>query len=152
MATILYATRGGEATYPNQDFVIELAKERGADLVLLYVTDVQFLNRLASPILVDLEAELEGLAEFLLLMAKERAEKAGVRVETVVRRGVFRQALEETARDYAVSAIVLGTPVGESSITRREYLEHLAEDIWTDTGVETLLIHDGEIVAHFGAS
>jgi len=152
MTTILYATRGGEATYPNQDFVINLAKERNADLVFLYVTDVQFLNRLASPVLVDLEAEMEGLAEFLLLMAKERAEKAGVRADTVVRRGVFRKALEETARDHAVSAIVLGTPVGESSITRREYLEHLAEDIWTDTGIETLLIHDGEVIMHFGGS
>lgn len=148
MTTILYATRGGEASYPNQDFIIALAKERNVDLVLLYVTDVQFLDRFASPILVDVEAELEGLAEFLLLMARERAEKAGVSAETIVRRGDFRIALDEVARDHHVALIVLGSPAGGTGITRQEYLEHLVEDIWADTGIETLLVHDGRVTVH----
>lgn len=148
MTTILYATRGGETSYPNQDFVIALAKQRNANLVLLYVTDVQFLDRFASPILVDVEAEMEGLAEFLLLMAKERAEKAGVKAETIVRRGDFRTALEEAAREHQASLIVLGSPVGETGITRQEYLEHLVEDLWTDTGIETLLVHEGQVAVH----
>ncbi len=148
MTTILYATRGGEASYPNQDFAIALAKERNADLLFIYVTDVQFLNRLASPVLVDMEAEMDRLGEFLLLMAKERAEKAGVNAETVVRRGVFRGALEEVAEAYQVSLIMLGSPAGETSITGQEYLENLAEDVWADTGIETLLVHGGKIIAH----
>jgi len=148
MTTILCATRGGEASYPNQDFAIALAKERNADLLFIYVTDVQFLNRLASPVLVDMEAEMDRLGEFLLLMAKERAEKAGVNAETVVRRGVFRGALEEVAEAHQVSLIMLGSPAGETSITGQEYLENLAEDVWADTGIETLLVHGGEITAH----
>ena len=146
MTTILCATRGGEASYPNQDFAIALATERNADLLFIYVTDVQFLDRLASPVLVDMEAEMDRLAEFLLLMAKERAEKAGVNAETIVRRGDFRAALEEVAEEHKVSLIVLGSPAGEASITGQEYLEHLAEDVWADTGIETLLVHGGEIV------
>jgi len=148
MTTILCATRGGEASYPNQDFAIALAKERNADLLFIYVTDVQFLDRLASPVLVDMEAEMDRLAEFLLLMAKERAEKSGVNAETIVRRGDFRAALEEVAKEHEVSLIMLGSPAGETSITGQEYLEHLAEDVWTDTGIETLLVHGGEIIAH----
>ena len=148
MATILCATRGGEASYPNQDLAIALAKERNADLLFIYVTDVQFLNRLASPVLVDMEAEMDRLGEFLLLMAKERAGKAGVKAETIVRRGVFRAALEEAAKAHEVSLIVLGSPAGETSITGQEYLENLAEDVWADTGIETLLVHGGEIIAH----
>lgn len=148
MTTILYATRGGAASYPNQEFVIALARERGADLLLLYVTDVQFLDRFASPVLVDVEAEMEGLAEFLLLMAKERAEKAGISAETVVRRGNFRVALEETAGEHHASLIVLGSPTGETGITRQEYLEHLVETIWVSTGIETFLVHEGKITMH----
>lgn len=148
MTTILCATRGGEASYPNQDFAIALAKERNADLLFIYVTDVQFLNRLASPVLVDIEAEMDRLGEFLLLMAKERAEKAGVNAETTVRRGVFRVALKEVAEARQVSLIMLGSPAGETSITGQEYLENLAEDVWADTGIETLLVHGGEIIAH----
>jgi nucleotide-binding universal stress UspA family protein len=148
MTTILCATRGGEASYPNQDLAIALAKERNADLLFIYVTDVQFLDRLASPVLVDMETEMDRLAEFLLLMAKERAEKASVNAETIVRRGDFRAALEEVAKEHEVSLIVWGSPAGETSITRQEYLEHLAEDVWADTAIETLLVHEGEIIAH----
>jgi len=148
-ATILYATRGGEASYSNQDFVIALARERNADLLLLYVTDVQFFDRFARPVVIDVETEMEGLAEFLLLMAKERAEKAGVAATTIVRRGDFRTALEQTAREHRVSLIVLGSPAEGTGITSREYLESLIEDIWANTGTETLLVHAGKITARY---
>jgi nucleotide-binding universal stress UspA family protein len=103
MATILCPTRGGEASYPNQDRAIAIARERNADLLFLYVTDVRFLNRLASPVLVDIETELGELGEFLLTMAQERAEKVGVHAETEVRRGVFRQAIKEITQEYPVT-------------------------------------------------
>jgi hypothetical protein len=72
MTTILRPTRGGEASYPNQDRAIKLAKERDADLLLLYVANVHFLDRLAGPVIVDVETELEEMGEFLLALAQER--------------------------------------------------------------------------------
>ncbi len=146
--TILRPTRGGEASYPNQDRVIAIAKERGADLLFLYVADVHFLDRFASPVLVDVEMELEVMGEFLLAMAQERAEKAGVRADSVVRRGDFRQALEEVIREHEVTAVALGTAVGETAVTPPGYLEALVQAILSEIGVEVILLHEGEIVEH----
>ena len=60
MSTILYPTRGGDSTYLNQDWVFELTREEGASLLLLYVSNVRFLDLLAGPARLDLmEAELD---------------------------------------------------------------------------------------------
>jgi nucleotide-binding universal stress UspA family protein len=148
MATILCPTRGGEASYPNQDRAIALARERNADLLFLYVTDVRFLDRLASPVLVDIETELGELGEFLLTMAQERAEKVGVHAETEVRRGVFRQAIKEITQEHPVTAVVLGSAVRGTGHTTPAYLEELSQWILDETGVEVILVHEGEITEH----
>jgi len=148
MAMILRPTRGGEASFPNQDRAIAVAQERGADLLLLYVADVRFLDRFASAKLVDVESELEEMGEFLLAMAQERAEKAGVQAETVVRRGAFHQALQEVSQEYPVTAVMLGAAVGDTGVTTPDFLEDLTRWILTEIGVEVLVVHEGEIVEH----
>lgn len=148
MAMILRPTRGGEASFPNQDRAIAVAQERGADLLLLYVADVRFLDRFASAKLVDVESELEEMGEFLLAMAQERAEKAGVRAETLVCRGAFHQALQEVSQEYPVTAVMLGAAVGDTGVTTPDFLEDLTRWILTEIGVEVLVVHEGEIVEH----
>ena len=86
-----------------------------------------------------MQAELENMGEFLLLMAKERAEKEGVAASTVVKLGEFRAALLEAAQEGGASVIVLGSP-GESAHTKEGYLEKLAEGITAETGIETLIV------------
>ncbi|MGD8806483.1 MAG: hypothetical protein PVH65_11560, partial [Chloroflexota bacterium] len=48
MATVLYPTRGGDSTHSNQDWACDLAKERNARLIFLYVSNVSFLDRLGG--------------------------------------------------------------------------------------------------------
>ncbi|MDT8304782.1 MAG: hypothetical protein RRC07_02505, partial [Anaerolineae bacterium] len=72
MITLLMPTRGGPASYPNQGGAIALARAEGARLIFLYVAHARFLNLIMSPVLVDMEAEMEELGEFLLAMAQER--------------------------------------------------------------------------------
>jgi len=72
MTNILCPTRGGKESHPNQDFAIELAKERGADLLFMYVSNIQLISRSGPPIVVDIEEELDELGDFLLAMAQER--------------------------------------------------------------------------------
>ena len=43
MGRILCPTRGGEGSYRTQDAAIAMAKERGDELVFLYVVDLDFL-------------------------------------------------------------------------------------------------------------
>ena len=148
MTTILCPTRGGEASRPNQDRAIAIAKERGARLLFLYVSDVRFLLRFASAKVVDVEAELEEMGEFLLTMAQERAEKAGVRSRAIVRSGVFREALGKVIQEHEVASVVLGTAAGGTGITSPDYLKELVDWILREHGIEVIVLYQGEIVEH----
>jgi hypothetical protein len=55
---ILCPTRGGKGSYPNQDRAIAIAKERGAEILFLYITNVEFLGLTAAPKLIDKWASL----------------------------------------------------------------------------------------------
>lgn len=149
MKTILCTTRGGEASYPNQDRAIQLAKEEGAHLLFLHVTNIQFLDHLASPVLVDIESELKHLAEFVLAMAQERAEIAGVEADKVCKSGDLKQALLEVIHEFNVHTVVLGSPAGEKALTTQPYLQGLIQSLMESTAVEVVVVHNGEVVEHY---
>ena len=139
MGTILCATRGGEASIRTQEHAIALAKARETDIVFIWVADVQFLNHAGGNILVDVMTEMEHMGEFLLLMAQERAQKAGVEASTVVKRGLFRQALIDTAREVEAGMLVLGTP-GDESLTARQMLEEVIAAVKAEVEVESVIV------------
>lgn len=147
--TILCLTRGGRDSYPNQDQAIALAKERKTGLLFLYVSNVQFLGQTASPVLVDIETELDEMGDFMLTMAKERAEKAGVQALTTVRRGFFRKVIKDILKEYPIRTVVMGRPAPETGITTTEYINELIQEIGRESGVEFIVVHQGEIVNHF---
>jgi nucleotide-binding universal stress UspA family protein len=149
MATILYPTRGGENAYRNQDWAITLAQERSADLLLLFVSNVRFLDRFARPVPVQLvQEELVSMGEFLLALAQERAEKAGIQARTICLSGSFPQALKDVAEQQEVTTVVFGRPAQDTAITSAEYLSELAQSLTAELGVETFVIDQGEIVEH----
>jgi RNase H-fold protein (predicted Holliday junction resolvase) len=92
------------------------------------------------------EAKLDELGEFMLAMAQERAEKAGVTADTVVRHGMFDQALKEVIQEYSVETVVLGSPADDAAIMTPEYLQKLVQFLRAETGVEVIIVHGGEIV------
>lgn len=145
--TILAPTRGGRASYPNQDRAIEIAKERGAIILFLYVTDVRFLGRTASPILVDIETEIDEMGEFLLTMAQERASRAGVKAEITVRRGMFREVLRGVIEERKIDAVVLGSSSEGTGFTTRDYIEELSGKMSALTGIEFIVVHEGAILS-----
>jgi nucleotide-binding universal stress UspA family protein len=150
MTTILRPTRGGEASFPNQDRAIAIAKERDANLLLLYISNVHFLDHVAGPVIVDVETELDEMGEFLLAMAQERAEKAGVRAETIVHRGEFREALEQVIQEHEeITTLLLGAAIEETSVTPAGYLEEMAKSLLVKYGIEVIVVHEGEIIEHY---
>lgn len=153
MATLLYPTRGGDNTQRNQDRACELAKELGADILLLYVGNVSFLDHIAGPVHVEVvQRELDEMAEFLLALAEERVEKSGVKAERVIKHGVFREALVETIQEYEVTAVVLGRPAHDTALTSIEYISSIAKSIPAELNVETFVVHEGQIVEHYQPS
>jgi nucleotide-binding universal stress UspA family protein len=143
---ILCPTRGGGASIPNQDRAIAIAKERGVEVMFLYIVNVQFLGLAASPKLVDIEGELEEVGEFMLAMAQERADKEGVKSQMIVRRGVFQEVLKEVIEEFDIHTVVVGKSAGGRGVITYEYLRDLIYEVTGVTGVEFVVVHEGEIV------
>jgi nucleotide-binding universal stress UspA family protein len=135
---ILCATRGGEESISAQYEAIELAKERGARLVFLYVADSSFLDRSAAAIVVDIQNELSKMGEFFLMMAVERASACGLDAEAVIRTGVFRTELIQSAKDLGASMIILGKPGGGASRLELAGFDAFKEKLGQETGLEVV--------------
>jgi len=143
---ILLPTRGGASSHPNQDWVIALARDQHASLLFLYITDISFLDRLASPVLVDIEQELDELGAFVLALAQERARAAGVEAGTLVKRGDFRTVLAEVVEEQEIDLVVFGSPVDATGSTTEEYLRSLADELGASHGVSSILLQSGEMI------
>jgi nucleotide-binding universal stress UspA family protein len=146
MSKILAPTRGGEASYPNQDRVIALAKEKGAELYFLYITDISFLDRVSSPVLIDVEEELDEMGRFVLAMAQERASAQSVSAEAMVRRGHFKDVLNEVVAELGVDYLIVGSPATGDAFTTFEFLKDLAVEMANTHRIETIILAKGEIV------
>ncbi|HID63211.1 MAG TPA: universal stress protein [Anaerolineae bacterium] len=140
MGKILCATRGGEASYRTQDRAIELALQRGDELVFLYVVNIEFLNKTAAPIVVDVATEIERMGEFLLAMAQERAREAGVEASLVTRKGDVREQIKAAAVEEGVDLVVLGRPADEASLFKPEALRTFAAEIEEETGIPAVIL------------
>jgi nucleotide-binding universal stress UspA family protein len=140
MGKILCAIRGGEGSYPTQDAAIALARERGDDLVFLYVVDVSFLNQTAAPLVVDVDAALEKMGRFQLTMAHERAAAQGIKAHVVVRRGRLRPEMVAVATELEVGLIVLGRPQRETAVFEKATLQAFAAILRSETDAEVLIL------------
>jgi len=148
-ARILCLTRGGEASYPNQDGAIAIAKDQDEELLFLYITSVQFLDYSAAPKVVDIESELDEMGEFLLVMAQERARKAGVVADILVRRGNFSEVLKDVVQEYPIETVILGSSTGDTGVITEEYISEITEEISREYDVEFIILMDGNIQKTF---
>jgi nucleotide-binding universal stress UspA family protein len=140
MGKILCATRGGEASYRTQQAAITLAKERGDEIIFLYVLDLSFLNKTAAPLVVNIENEMDQMGRFFLLMAKERATNQGITTHTIIRKGKVRDEIKTAVFEEGATLVVLGRPVGQQSAFQMTGLVGFAKEIESETGVETRLV------------
>jgi hypothetical protein len=140
MGRIVCATRGGEGSQPVQDGAIALAQERGDDLVFLFVVDASFLNQMAAPLVVDVEARMEQMGRFQLVRAQERAAAQGVEAHAVVRRGRLRPELVAAARELDATTILLGRPLGRTAIFEEDTLQAFAAGLEAETGLEVCIL------------
>ncbi len=139
MGKILCATRGGEASWRTQDKAIKLAKERGDELIFLYVADMSFLDKTAAPVVVDVEGGVERMGAFLLAMAEERARERGLEVQTVIREGKTREEIKAAAKELEVDCVVLGLPA-EVGVFQEESIRAFAREIEEEAGAEVVLV------------
>ena len=138
MTKILCAIRGGEESQRLQDIAIELAKERGAEIVFLYVVNTEFLDTASASLRESVTLEMEKLGDFLLLIAQERARKQDVVAEPLLRHGYLQEEFEAAAIMPEISTVLLGVP-GESGNFSLETLKTAAKEIEEKCQVEVLI-------------
>jgi len=140
MGKILCATRGGEASIKTQDEAIRLAKERGDELMFLYVVDLDFMNKTAAFMVVDVGGEVGKMGQFLLTMAQERARQQGVEAKAIRREGNTREEIKAAIKEEGVDLVVLGRPSGERNVFAEESLRAFADEIEKETGAKVVLV------------
>lgn len=140
MGKILCATRGGEGSQATQDGAIALARDRGDDLIFLFVVDISFLSQMAAPIVVDVESRLEKMGQFQLVVAQERAAAQNVQAQAMVRRGRLRAELASAAREQGVTLIVLGRPLLHTAVFEHDTLQAFAAGLEAETGIEVRIV------------
>jgi nucleotide-binding universal stress UspA family protein len=140
MGKILCATRGGEASRRAQEGAIALARERGDELVFLYVADISFLNQTAAPLVVDIDSRLEKMGRFQLAMAREQAAAEGVTADIVVRRGRLRAEMVAAAKELGPEIIVLGRPLDREAVFDETALKIFAAILEAETGAEVRIL------------
>jgi cation:H+ antiporter len=143
---VLCATRGGRTSQPTHKKAIELAHELGAELLFLYVFDRSVLQKVATPIVVNTEAQIEHMLAYLRTTAQEQARLAGVQARVIIRTGNLGEQIEAVAGEEQVNLIVLGSPAGDSSLFAREALRNLAAYIGEATGVPVLALENQDAV------
>jgi nucleotide-binding universal stress UspA family protein len=114
---ILVPTDGSDGVEAVLDEAIELAELTGATLHGLYVVDARDYSTLPEAKWLSIAEELESAGERALETVTERAEAAGVDVETTIERGVPHEQILEVASANGADLVAMGTH-GRSGLNR----------------------------------
>jgi hypothetical protein len=145
MGKILCATRGGEAAIKNQEAAIERAKEQADELVFFYVVDVEFMASAHYAVRSDVVTdEMAQMADFLMAMAVERAEKEKVAASYIIRHGNFAEELKATVDEEDIRLVILGRPGEGESAFKLAGLQQFAASLEEETGIEVWIPDLGE--------
>lgn len=139
-STIICATRGGKDSQPTHERAIKIAKEQGAEIIFLYVFDQGKLHGVATPIVINVEAQMKHMLGFLQQTAQAQARQAGVSARIIVRPGSIREQIKDVTINEQVNLIIMGNPAERSSLFKREALQAIADKIEESTGVEVLVL------------
>lgn len=142
MSGIICAIRGGPASQPTIRKAISLAKETNLKLSLLYVINLDFLERTASSRTHTIMLEMRQMGEFILLSAQSQAESQGVEAECVVRDGNVIAEIIRFSKEIEADYVVLGHPKleGEENVFTIEKLKKFAQSIEEKSGAKAIFI------------
>lgn len=152
-ATVLCAVRGGAQSQITIDRAVQVAQEREARLVLLYVVDAEFLGYATVGRLSVILRELRSTGEFMMVILERRIESQGVDVQSVVRTGDVRRQILESIRWQDADLLVIGHPIkspGTNTFTAKS-LSQFVEEIEEKTGVEVVVVKVDEAASESSA-
>ncbi len=147
---ILCATRGGRASQPTHARAIQIASDMHAEIIFLYVFDKNALPREATPLVINVEAQIRHMRQFLQRTAAKQAEQAGVLSRVIVRAGSLLDQIQSIAGEEKIDIAILGNPEARSGLFKRDALRSLAKVIASSTGMEVIVLIDGGEESYVG--
>lgn len=142
MKPIVCATRGGEACRRTQERAIELAKERDADLIFLYVADPSVVEAVDESLVDALKSEMARLGRALLRIAQGRAQKQGLTARTAVLHGPVQQSIKDYLGQVEAATLVIGVPRA-GAVPRAftlEEIQRFSQAVRQETDVEVVVV------------
>jgi nucleotide-binding universal stress UspA family protein len=139
---ILCAVRGGNASQRTIERALEVARERAARLVFLYVIDAEFLGYATVGRPSVMLRELRTTGEFTMNILIKRLRDEGIDADAVVRTGDVRRQIIESVRWQDADLLIIGQPAkspGRSTFTPTSLKKYVA-DVKAKTGVEVLIV------------
>lgn len=147
--TVVVAVSGSEASINAAKYGIVMARLYRCRLVAVYVIDTATLRELLiSKIFVedesaDYEKSLEANGQRYLNYVEELAQKKGVEVEKVLRRGAVATEVIQAAEDCGADVIILGG--FEETESFRDILSRQRRDILKNSRCSILVVKDPEV-------
>ena len=142
MSGIICAIRGGPRSQSTIAGAIEIAKDRALPLYFIYVVNLDFLTKHELYPKHFVDVELEQMGELILLLAKEKAAKAGVIAHCAIRHGTVLDELAAACIEHDCETIVMGLPEGKASLLSHDTLRHSQETLEAKTGVTVVWVGD----------
>ncbi|MFC5278511.1 universal stress protein [Halorubrum rubrum] len=136
---VLVPTDGSEAVDRALDHAIPLAADHDATVHALYVVDRRVANASSSDLHDEVVADLESQGEAAVAAVAERAEEAGLAVETHVRHGTPDTEIVGYAEDAGIDVIVM-SPEGKSPRERIQSLGSVSDRVTDDATVPVFLV------------
>ncbi len=142
MTKILCATRGGEASRRTQERAIALARQHNAELIFLYVFDLDFLEQVQAATIPTVAKDMQRMGGFFLTMAQEQACAQGVEARTICRQGKTKAEIKAVTAEENIDVVILGQPSGtpEQNFFAAEALKNFAAEIEAETEAQVVLV------------
>lgn len=141
MSGIVCAVRGGPASQPTIDRAISLAKETNLPLFLLYVVNLEFLDRTTSSRTYTITKEMAQMGEFVLLTVQAQAAAQGVEAQGVIRHGHVAEEIVTLCHEVHADFLVIGQPQFQSddNVFTAKLHQEFIQRIESQTGATVIL-------------
>jgi nucleotide-binding universal stress UspA family protein len=139
---IVCPIRGGTSSRYAEELAVELAEERGSQLVFVHVIDPTHMQPKDAPLSDAVLAEMEYMGESFLCIAFERARTRGIKAERVVLHGPMAPTLEKFLVDSHASTLVIGSPdhdAGHGTFSREKF-DRFVEHVWNDLRIDVVIV------------
>ncbi len=133
---ILCALDGSPCAERGLERALELARDREAEIVLVYVADLHAAMRMGTHYGQAL-AELHREGEEILSRAREKASARGVEVRTLLLTGRAAPMIMQAAREEKADLLVLGS-TGRGRVSR--FLGSVSLEVARESPVDVLIV------------